>query len=213
MSTCLHTAHLAFRSATASGGNDTGPNCVEVAPFFKATRSNPSGNCVEVAFASARDSNGNGGNNCVEVGEAKDARKATASGAAGHCVTVSHAKAAASGPLDKCVEPGQATEDTHSDCTPETCLTPGINPGDIVVRDSKLGEDSPLVVWAPDAWRGYVANVVAHGMETGGPLGYLMRDPRNPGIVLNFNVGEEGAFRDGCTKGEFNYAEVAASAA
>lgn len=179
MSTCAHTARLAFRKATASGGNENGPNCVEVAPFRKALDSNPSGNCVEVGHASARDSNGNGGNNCVE--------------------------------------PGQAHADPHADphaaCTPETCLTPGISPGDVVVRDSKLGEDSPLVVFRADEWRGYVAAVINGGMEHDGTE-YVLRDLRNPGIILHFTPGEAEAFRSGCTKGEFNYAQdrVAASA-
>lgn len=51
MTTCIHTAGLAFRAAAKSGGNQNGPNCVEVAAFVKARASNPSGNCVEMSVA------------------------------------------------------------------------------------------------------------------------------------------------------------------
>jgi hypothetical protein len=155
MTTCTHTASLAFRKATASGGNQSGPNCVEVAAFQKAASSNPSGNCVEVATTAA-------------------------------------------------VQPTVAGDDTHAHCTPETCLTPGIEPGDVVVRDSKLGDDSPLIVFSPQQWVGVVMATCAGAEERHGG-DYLMRDPRNPGVVLRFTAGEWNAFRDGCTKGEFNY--------
>jgi hypothetical protein len=171
MNTCTHTAGLAFRSATKSGGNNTGPNCVEVAPF----------------------------------------RKAAKSGAAGHCVMVAHTKATASNPSGNCVEPGVAAADIHADCTPETCLTPGITAGDVVVRDSKLGEDSPLLVFPEDGWRDMVTAVINGAQEIDGE-DYLMRDPRNPGLILRFTEAEWDAFRDGCTKDEFTYSELAVSA-
>lgn len=203
--TCAHTAHLTFRKATKSGGNNTGPNCVEVANFFKAGRSNGNGgnNCVEITYAKAMDSNPSG--NCVEVGPA---RKATKSGAAGQCVTVAHAKATAS-PNDSmggCVEPGPATS-AHTDCTPATCRTPGIEPGDVVVRDSKSGDRSPLIVFKREQWDRYVERVIAGEHElTDGEYPYVMRCPNGTGISLFFNAGEWDAFRDGCAKGEFTYA-------
>lgn len=173
MSNCEHST-LTFRKATASGGNNTGPNCVEVAAFTKAAQSNPSGNCVEVG----------------------QAHKAPASLAAGHCVTVSETT---------------PTPEDHT-CTPATCKTPGINPGDIVVRDSKLGEASPYVVFTPEAWRGYVATVIEAGMERDGGE-YLLRDPRQPGIILHFTPDEAHAFRHGCLTGEFNFQPQYAGAA
>lgn len=222
--TFLPTAHLTFRKATASGGNNTGPNCVEIAEWTTPSLSNGNGgnNCVEVTFAKAQLSNPSG--NCVEVGPA---RKATASGSAGHCVTtsqavkatasaaqyncvtVAHAKATAS-PNDSmggCVEPGQAQPSTaHTDCTPETCQTPGIEPGDIVVRDSKSGENSELIVFKRDQWDRFTERVIAGEYElTDGDYPYIMRDPNGGPVTLHFNKGEWDAFRDGCTKGEFNY--------
>lgn len=166
--TCQHTANLAFRSATKSGGNNTGPNCVEVAGYVKATKSNPSGNCVEVAHAAAKKS-----------------------AAAGHCV-----------------EPGVA-RDIHTECTPETCLTPGIEDGDVVVRDSKLGADSPLIVFKPELWEQYVARVVAGELERSGD-DFLMRDASGSGVTLRFTAAEWDAFQDGCRKGEFTYVPAAA---
>lgn len=188
MINCKHTEDLEFRSATKSGNNQTGPNCVEVAGFRKAS-SSVQANCVEMTVAV----------------------KATRSTAAGHCVTVAHAKAARSVGDGHCVEAGVAQQDNHTDCTPQTCSTPGIQPGDVVVRDSKLGADSPLVVFRPQEWREYVATVIEGGMERDG-ADYVLRDLRNPGVVLRFNPGEEDAFRDGCTKGEFTYSEALASA-
>jgi hypothetical protein len=202
--TCHHTARLTFAKATASGGNNTGPNCVEVANFFKADASNPSGNCVEVTYATALASNGNGGANCVEVGPA---RKATASIQQYLCVTVAHAAAAESAAAGHCVEPGQAQPE-HTGCTPETCKTPGIEPGDVVVRDSKHGggDDSPLLVFKPEQWDRYVDRVILGEYElTGGEYPYVMRDPNGGPVTLHFNQGEWDAFRDGCTKGEFTY--------
>lgn len=83
----------------------------------KPSKSNPSGNCVEVKFDKASRSNGNGGNNCIEVGFSKAKRSyqtsncvevgfasASKSGAAGHCVEVGFAKAQASVATSDCVE-------------------------------------------------------------------------------------------------------------
>lgn len=200
MTTCVHAAGLVFRSARASGNNENGPNCVEVAPFFKAAKSNPSGNCVQVAFTKAEKSYN--GNNCVEVGFAKaeksfqgtscvevgEAKSATRSAAAGHCVTVSPTTPA----------------DHDEQCTPETCTTPGIQPGDVVVRDSKLGEESPLVVFRGDEWREFVNGVLAGPRTVQADATYTIRDPRT-GVVLSYTPDEWDAFLDGCAKGEFTY--------
>lgn len=207
---CEHLTGITFRKATASGGNDTGPNCVEVGQFQfrKATMSNPIGSCVEVAHY-AKATRSWTGNNCVEVGQAVTA---TASGEAANCVAVAHARPEASGAAGHCVEPGVATAEEAHACTPETCKTPGINPGDVVIRDSKLGAESPLAVYPMDAWRMYVAVVIESGMEPDGLGGYVLRDYANPSHILNFTQGEADAFRDGCTKGEFNYDMAAAAA-
>jgi hypothetical protein len=158
---------LTFRSATKSGGNNTGPNCVEVG-FAKAAASNPSGNCVEVGHA-----------------------KADKSAAAGHCV-----------------EPGVA-RDKHTGCTPDTCTTPGINDGDVVVRDSKLGDASPLAVFTPEQWAAFVVGVIA-GQEQRDGDDYLITDPRGTGIVLRYTAAEWDAFMDGCANHEFDYQLAAA---
>lgn len=202
---CHHTAAVTFRSASASGNNDNGPNCVEVGPFLSASFSNPIGNCVEAAFTTA-----------------------SASGAAGHCVSVAYAKPKDSNGNggNNCVEPGVAELDHPADCTPETCRTPGIEPGDVLVRDSKLGEGSPLIRFRPEQWRAYVAQVIEGGMEfdptphtftapsgqTRDDCQYVLRDPANPGNVLRFHPAEADAFRTGCAAGEFNYSQPVAVA-
>lgn len=66
METCLHT--LDFRKATASGNNDTGPNCVEVATYRTADASGAAGHCVQVGFATATASVANSA--CVDAGVA-----------------------------------------------------------------------------------------------------------------------------------------------
>lgn len=181
---CQHTSGISFRKATASGNNQSGPNCVEVGVFFKAQQSGPAGHCVEVAFT-----------------------KAARSHPVGECVEVAYAKAASSNPSGNCVEPGQATVDEHAECTPETCRTPGIEPGDVVVRDSKLGEDSPLAVFTLPEWVELAAAVAAgapYAAVQSGPDGATITDPRS-GVVLNYTVAEWDAFTDGCQKGEFAY--------
>lgn len=188
---CNHSTSITFRKATKSGGNDTGPNCVEVGEFFKATDSNPSGNCVETAFF-----------------------KATRSGPSNACVEVAHAAASKSNGNggNNCVEPGLAVPNDHTPtCTPETCTTPGIEPGDVVVRDSKLGDSSPLLIFSARQWKAYVGVVIEAGMELEGS-DFILRSPHNPGITLRFTPDEADAFRDGCIKGEFNYTPVTFSA-
>lgn len=187
---CKHTEFIEFRTAAASGGNQSGPNCVEVGEFFTAQASGAAGHCVEVAFTKAEESNPSG--NCVEV---------------------AHAKPTASVPNGACVEPGQATAAAHEGgCTPETCSTPGITPGDIVVRDSKdNGEGCPVAVFTADEWREIVARVAAgddtahHGSTHDRP--WVIIDPRTQ-VVLGFTQAEWDAFRDGCGKGEFTYSPL-----
>jgi len=205
---CQHLSSIEFRTAAASGGNQSGPNCVEVGAFATASASGAAGHCVEVAFAKAEMSNPSG--NCVEVGFAA----AAASGAAGHCVEVGHAKASASHPVGDCVEPGQAVAVSHDHgCTAETCSTPGIAPGDIVVRDSKNnGEGSPVAVFRPEEWKALVDRVVkgedGEHFDAGQEHPWSISDPRT-GVVLRYTGDEWAAFRDGCSKHEFDYAPMA----
>lgn len=147
MTNCLHA--LNFRKATASGGNQNGPNCVEIA----------------------------------------QRRTAKASGAAGHCV-----------------DAGVATTVIHAPCTPETCTAPGVQPGDIVVRDSKDNETGPWVVFRAEEWAEYVTAVLAGAHETVNSQ-YVIRD-RRTSVVLSFTPAEWFAFVDGCGKGEFTYDAV-----
>ncbi len=202
---CKTIGFIEFRTPTASGGNQSGPNCVEVGEFFTAQASGAAGHCVEVAFTKAKMSNPSG--NCVEVGFTS----ASASGAAGHCVQVAHAKASATVPNGACVEPGQAVADPeHTDCTPETCRTPGISVGDIVVRDSKNnGEGCPVVVFRAEEWAVLVKRVVARDdadhFDAAPGTPWFITDPRTD-VVLRYTDAEWDAFRDGCDKGEFDYA-------
>ncbi len=158
MKNICHLAPLDFRSATASGGNNTGPNC------------------VQVAFAKASASAGNGA--CVEVGYVK----------ADPCTSVTN-----------CVEVGATAA-----CTDADCNAPGVQPGDIAVRDSKGGEGSPVIAFGGQAWREYVAGVLAGHSDRDG-ADYVIRDPRGTGIVLRFTADEWAAFQDGCAKNEFTY--------
>ena len=188
---CIYPGTITFVKASKSGGNQSGPNCVEVGAFTKAAASVPNGACVEVGSY----------------------RKASHSNPSGNCVEVAHTKATKSGAAGHCVEPGQATAAQHLDCNPETCTTPGIEPGDIVVRDSKGGEGSPLVVFRPREWRSLVERVVA-GLDaehraSNGPHPWFIADPRTS-VVLWFTDAEWDAFRDGCTKSEFDYAPLTA---
>jgi hypothetical protein len=174
---------LAWRTATASGQNQSGPNCVEVAPFRKATRSGGNGdNCVEVSHLRTATRSGGNGDNCVQVG--------------------TFTKAAHSNPSGNCVQAAPATADQHAACTPETCTTPGIEPGDVVVRDSKLGDDSPLLVFKPEAWEAFCAEV-ADGREDTRNGKWIITDPSGSGVTLFFTAGEWEAFTDGCQKHEF----------
>lgn len=140
-----------WTKASKSGGNNTGPNCVEALSFRKATKSGP--NC----------------DNCVEVARAGDS--------------------------------------LHDWCTAGVCLTPGIGNGDVVVRDSKLGDDSPLAVFTPEQWSAYVTEVAAGRADRDGG-DYVLVDPRGTGIVLRYTFGEWDAFQDGCAREEFALANA-----
>jgi uncharacterized protein DUF397 len=163
-----------------------------------------------ITFRSA--SKSNAGNVCVQVGQAADARKASKSGAAGHCVTVTAAaaarKASKSAQGRTCVTVEPARDGHDASCTAQTCKTPGVAVGDIVVRDSKLGDDSPWVVFQPAEWADFVAAVIAgaHEVVDGD---YLIRDGRT-GVTLHYTPAEWDAFLDGCVKDEFAYDLIAA---
>jgi hypothetical protein len=133
-----------WTKARKSGGNDTGPNCVEALNFRKATKSTPECHCVEVTTAKA----------------------------------------------------------THANCLEGTCLTPGISDGDIIVRDSKLGDDSPWAVFTPEQWAAYTAEVASGRSDVEG-ADYVLRDPRGTGVVLRYTAAEWDAFTDGCRRSEF----------
>lgn len=96
----------------------------------------------------------------------------------------------------------------HAHCPPQGCRAVGIADGDVVVRDSKLGVDSPLLVYSPQRWAAFV-ELVASGVEDRHGDAFLIHDPR-PGYDtrLIFTPGEWAAFADGCRNGEFAPAAV-----
>ncbi len=141
----LRTNH--WVKAARSGGNNTGPNCVECLQF-----------------------RGDGWSGC-------GAEVATAHGIHGHC-------------------------------PPGRCLAEGIEDGDVVLRDSKLGTGSPLLVYTPERWASFV-ELVASGVEDRHGDAFMIHDPRPESDVrLIFTPGEWEAFADGCRKGEFASAAV-----
>jgi hypothetical protein len=130
--------------ATLSGGNQTGPNCVECLQFRKASESGAnSDNCVLVATAD---------------------------------------------------------EMLHVHCPGDECLYPNIADGSVLVRDSKLGPDSPVIVFTADEWVAYTAEVAA-GRDDRDGGDHVIRSA--DGIVLRFTDGEWAAFTDGCQRNEF----------
>lgn len=138
-------------TARMSGGNQTGPNCVQCLHFRKASRSDNSGaNCVEVAYGS----------------------------------------------------------DLHEHCAQGECLAPGIADGSMVVRDSKLGADSPLAVFTAGQWAVFTGEVAAGRVDMDG-ADYTITDPRGTGVVLRYTAGEWAAFVDGCRRREFDLADAA----
>lgn len=217
--------------ATRSNGNG-GNNCVETLQFFKATKSNPSGNCVEAAFFKAGKSGPNC-DNCVEVSFAA-ADKSTPSGA---CVEVGFEASSKSGPAGHCVEVGTAESTSNGedvnwarpgDCGCGAPVMNGkkivMNEGDVVIRDSKQNgaENQKVIVMSKDAWQEYL-----RGLKLGFGAIYVNRansvlpHDDNPWkivgqyegktVVLEYNDAEWDAFMDGVHKGEFDPADEAIS--
>jgi hypothetical protein len=169
------------------------------------------GNCVEVIalWKKSSRSNGNGGNNCVEVA----CLPATASGSAGYCVEVGHAKAEKSAAVSQCAEVSRADE--HEDgCMCDTVrvngvLVPGARSGDVLLRDSKDKGDGPVFVYTSKQWVEFCAEVKRQSMGwpirtvVGGEEFYVVIDPVDLSRKLLFTVNEWAAFVDGVFKGEF----------
>jgi len=139
-------------------------------------------------------SNGNGGNNCVEVYWKKSSR----SNPSGNCVSVRWQKSSRSGAnSDNCVE--VRTEDER-----------------ILVRDTKLGEASPILSFSTSDWQGFLLDVTAgydwpafEAIKTapGGEHYIQMWDNTNGfrgQTVLSFTEAEWIAFSEGVKLGEFD---------
>ena len=41
------------------------------------------------------------------------------------------------------------------------CVETAMRGGNVLARDSKLGESSPVLTWSPDAWQAFVAVIKA----------------------------------------------------
>jgi hypothetical protein len=190
-----------WRKSKKSNGNG-GNNCVEacVVSFYTATKSNPSGNCVEVALTAA-----------------------TKSGAAGHCVQVGFATAAKSGPnSDNCVEVSFAgngvSVSENNDAEASTTCTcnqirtqdgmpvSGAVVGDVLVRDSKHKGKGPILVFKPDQWRAFLAKVKVERMNWPQTMqgNYMVESPDSDLTILLYTKAEWDAFLDGVDKGEFD---------
>ena len=95
--------------------------------------------CVEIAFSKSSFSSGQG--NCVEVGFGKSSFSGPTGG---NCVEVGYGKSSfSSGNGGACVEAGEGA-----------C-------GMIHVRDSKLGDASPVLDFTPDEWDAFTAGIRA----------------------------------------------------
>lgn len=126
-----------WTKATKSGGNNTGPNCVECLQFSTGP----------IAIATAADTALHGG-------------------------------------LPR------STED-----------------GDVLVRDSKLGDASPILRFTPAEWAEFVT-AVADGLVVVNEDRFLINSRGIDDTFLSFTAGEWDAFRDGCQRGEFSPATV-----
>jgi hypothetical protein len=119
--------------------------------------------------------------------------KSTRSGAAGHCVEVFWKKSSRSNPSGNCLE---AKADGS----------------DILVRDTKLGEASPVLRFTTYDWGRFV-NEIKDGFTCpqGGEIetwnengGVIMLDRSEPKIRLTFTRAEWNAFTEGVDIGEFD---------
>jgi hypothetical protein len=157
----------------------------------------------------AAKSNGNGGNNCVEVA----CVPATKSGAAGHCVEVGFAKAEESASVANCVEVSTAL--LPGVCKCDSIVVNGsvitaAKHGDVLVRDSKDKGAGPIIVFKPKQWEELISDVRRLGMnwvlrsERDGAPVYAISDPNNADVELLYTESEWDAFVDGVRKGEFS---------
>ena len=188
--------------------------------WHKSSRSGAAGHCVEARYVKASRSNGNGGNNCVEVAFAK----ATQSALQSNCVEVGFTSASISNVT--CVEVGfTSASATNMTCveiaTPRTgedgscgcsdAVVDGVRiPGArdlVLVRDSKNKTGDGLVVaFTREQWKAFCARVLEYGIDWPEQDGrwWLITDPAGDGgKVLRFDLGEWTAFVDGVKLGEF----------
>lgn len=136
--------------AAKSGGNNTGPNCVECLQWSPGD--DATGTSVRIAYADQRG--------------------------------------------------------LHAHCAKDQCTYPDLQDGTILIRDTKLGQQSPLLVFTPRQFQDLVEATAAgtRHLDAGGRL--LIRDPGNASLYLSFTPGEWDAFADGCRRGEFTLTPV-----
>lgn len=200
------------RSSRCQGGE-----CVEVTrwrPTWQRSSRCDGGQCVEIAWKRASGCNGG---ECVLVGWCK----ATASAIAGECVEAALVKSSFWSDSANCVEVGRWVKSEASGPSGE-CVEAGrcgCPDGQVLVRDSKLGDDSPVLEFTTADWAEFLDSVkrgfLPWCVDINGP-DVLMTgpgDPADPGGrsgLLRFTHGEWDAFEAGAMAGEFD--DLAATA-
>lgn len=158
--------------------------------YGKASKSNPSGNCVEAGqFSGYHKASASWDTNCVEEGEYFTASTSNDT----NCVECKFVTASISGGV-------------NSD---GTCVEVAANMDHVHIRDSKERDkaDRTVLTYTHPEWKEYV-----EGLKRGhGAIQDSDTDPANPwimrdstGRVCRYNNGEWDAFMDGVWKGEFD---------
>lgn len=168
--------------------NKISSELTETLPWLRSSYCASGGNCVEVMWR--RSSRCDGGQ-CVEL------TWISAPCDHGQCLEVAFRKATASSDSVNCVEVG-----------PCTC-----GDGRVLVRDSKLCDDSPILPFTLGDWQDFL-DTVKRGhlpwcVDTNGPDVIVsdLADPADPGgptVTLRFTHAEWDAFVAGAVAGEFD---------
>lgn len=102
---------------------------------------------------------------------------------------------------------------TASSCNNGSCIAVTCANGEVWVRDSKLGDASPILRFTVGSWWSYLAAVKSRQLGTwAGPVllvrsrpdGWRMWDERDYGTALEFTDAEVAAFLAGVDGGEFD---------
>jgi hypothetical protein len=73
-------------------------------------------------------------------------------------------KSSRSGNTAECVEVGNWRKSTRSGNEGD-CVEAGNSSANVAVRDTKLGESSPVLSFAPEQWRTFILSTKAEGLN------------------------------------------------